>query len=93
MIGASIWIAFATANVDVSESIDRPIAETTPTESERLLAERAPDRRDRLADDDAPTTAERDGRERVVGRRDAEDADVAEEIPADELRLARARRR
>ena len=34
LIGASIWIAFATANVDVSESIDRPIAETTPTESE-----------------------------------------------------------
>ena len=34
MIGASIWIAFATAKVDVSESIDRPMAETTPTESD-----------------------------------------------------------
>ena len=34
LIGASVWIAFATLNPGVSESIERPIAETTPTESD-----------------------------------------------------------
>ncbi len=34
LIGASVWIAFAIANPDVSESIERPVAETTPTESD-----------------------------------------------------------
>jgi hypothetical protein len=52
LIGASIWIAFETAKPPRgSESIDRPIAETTPTESEVCLpnglpiAARAPRRR------------------------------------------------
>ena len=76
----------------VSESIERPVAETTPTESEVCLPNGLP-----IAATGSPTTtrdgvAERDGRERVVGRRDADDADVAEEIPADDLAPRRARR-
>ena len=69
LIGASVWIAFETANPpDVRESIERPVAETTPTDRERLLAEGASDRGDRLAHDDPRRVAERDGLERG-GRR------------------------
>ena len=84
MICASVWIAFETVNPPAaSVSIERPVAETTPTVSELLLPERAADRGDRLADDDRGRVAEGDGVELVDARRDADHSDVAEEIPAD----------
>ena len=51
LIGASVWIAFATAKPDVSESIDRPVAETTPTEREVCFPNGAP-----IAATGSPTT-------------------------------------
>ena len=67
LIGASIWIASATEYTDVSESIERPVAETTPTASERLVAERAADRGDGLPDADGRRVSERHGLHGVVG--------------------------
>ena len=52
LIGASIWIAFETVKPPwVSESIDRPVAETTPTESEVCLPNGLP-----IAATGSPTT-------------------------------------
>ena len=51
LIGASVWIAFATVKPDVSESIERPVAETTPTESDVCLPKGLP-----IAATGSPTT-------------------------------------
>ena len=64
---APIWIAVATWNVRVSESIERPIAETTPTESEPCWPNGLPIR-DRLPHAHARRRAERHGLDRVVGQ-------------------------
>ena len=42
LIGASVWIASGTEKVDVSESIERWIAETTPVASESAFPNGAP---------------------------------------------------
>ena len=87
LIGASIWIAFETAKPPwVSESIDRPVAETTPTESEVCLPNGLPIAATGSPTDHRRRVAERHGVELVVVGRDADHADVAEEIPADDLR-------
>ncbi len=57
-----------------------------PDGERRLLAERAADRCHGRPDDDTGRVPERDRRESVVGRGHADDADVAEEIPADDPR-------
>ena len=62
------------------------MAETTPTASELVLAERAPDRGDGLADDDAARVAERQRRDGVILRIDLDQRRVVEEVPADDLR-------
>ena len=86
LMGASVWIAFATVNPDVSESIERPVAETTPTERDVCFPNGLP-----IAATGSPTTtprgaAERERREHMVGRLHPDHADVAEEVPADDLR-------
>ena len=105
LIGASVWIASTSWYSDVSAEIERCVAETTPTESDVSAPNGLP-----IAATGSPTVdprrvAERKRRQRMELRIDAEDADVVEHVPADDLRrhdvavaeldedLVRARRR
>ena len=86
LIGASVWIASTRLKPDVIESIERSVAETTPTLSELSWPKGLP-----IAATGSPTTtaarvAERHRADRVVGGIDLEDADVVEDVPADDLR-------
>ena len=62
------------------------MAETTPTESELCLPNGLPIAATGVADDDRGRVAERHRCQRVVGGIDADDADVAEQVPADDRR-------
>ena len=52
LIGASVWIASTSLKSEVSESIERCVAETTPTPSESSLPNGLP-----IAATGSPTTA------------------------------------
>src|SRR5581483_9158234 len=79
LIGASTWIASTRLYCEVSDSIERKVAETTPIASEFSLPNGLP-----IAATGSPTTRRL---ERVRARVDAQHADVVEHVPPDDLRL------
>ena len=86
MIGASVWIASTSEKFEVSESIERWIAETTPTPSESSLPNGLPIAATGSPTDDGAELPSGTGIERVVVRIDLEQPDVVEHVPADDLR-------
>ena len=69
------------------QRVDRPADRRDDADAQRAdVAERAADRGDGLADLGRSRIAERDGRERVGGRIDLDQADVVEDVPADDRR-------
>ena len=68
------------------QGLDRALRSRDDADRERaLLSEWAPDRGDRLTDDDAARITEGHRCHGVVARIDLDDADVVEQVPADDL--------
>ena len=85
LIGASVWIASTQVEAR-GDRVDRTFGRRDDAHAQRaLLAEGAADRGHGLADDDGARVTQGHGAHRMVGWIDLEQADVVEEVPADDL--------
>ena len=86
MIEASVWIAPSIRN-SVSDSIERSVAETTPTESDWFWPNGLPIAATGVADLDVGLGAERERLQVEAVGVDLEQGDVGERVEADDLGL------